>query len=52
MNSLGGNAENMYWLGEGMQYLPNNLKSLKLDLDSNNLGGNSENIKWLGEVLR
>lgn len=34
-----------------MEYLPNSLQNLKLDLIRNNLGVNVENSKVLGETL-
>lgn len=37
-NDLEGNSEQMNWLGEGLKYLPNNLKILELYLSSNNIG--------------
>lgn len=43
---------NIYWLGEGIKHLPNDLLCLKLQLDNNNLGQNQENIKSLAEGLK
>lgn len=43
-NELGGNIENLQFLGDSFKYLPN-LKYLKIDLICNNLGTKSKNIK-------
>lgn len=52
-NKFGNNSEDLKWLGEGMKFLPGNLKNLELNLRSNNiLGDNNQNLIWLVEGMK
>lgn len=48
---MGKNTENIYYLGECMKKLPNNLKHFNLDLTMNKLG-EKNNMKHLVCVLK
>lgn len=49
---MGENIENMKYILDGIEELPNNLEHIRLGLAGNNLGKNKENLYYLGDCIK
>lgn len=52
LNKLGLYTENLKYLAEIINHLPNNLNDLEFNLGDNKIGTNPENIKYLAEAIK